>query len=265
MGTPFNSTRKAIAPPDLNNGDVMECDGAGCEVANKNGKFAAKPNVGAEYWDGWGTLRYDYDHELAFVAPFIKNWSQSKDADAFGVAQWYFADTPARKRRTHRWKLQEPTSASLNGSMTDINRFPRLMYYVYKAAWTPFKTAAGVEQPVVALAHHWNRSGTIQVNAFSNCPSVGLLINGVAAGPDQVPNPWNSDPYASLPDNPSQDQLQATTSMPFQTHWNVNWVAGTVVAQCKDELGTVIASDQKTTAGPADSCRVGCRSQRSEA
>src|SRR5262249_15119273 len=153
--------------------------------------------------------------------PFIKDWSQSKDANAFGIAQWYFADTPGENDT-----LVDGTPGanvrSLNASMTDSERFPRLMYYVYKAAWTPFKNAANQAQPVVALAHHWNRSGTVQVNAFSNCPSVRLLINGVQAGQDQVPNPWNSDSYASVPDNPTQDQLQTTTSMPFQVHWTVN-------------------------------------------
>lgn len=233
--------------PDVLNGDILSCDGAGCEAGNKlNPTFADKPFYGAEYWDSVGSQRYAWDYELAFAAPFIDDWRKGRAANAFGMDQWYFADTPGEIDN-----LVDGTVASnvrnLNGSMVDINRFPRLLYSIYKAAWTPFQV-----QPVVALAHHWNRSGDVQVNAFSNCPSVRLLINGVQAGPDQVPNPWNSDPFASVPNNYSQAQLQNTTSMPLQVHWNVTWAPGTVTAECLDTFGSVVATDQRTTAGPAD-------------
>jgi beta-galactosidase len=233
--------------PDPVNGDVMSCDGAGCEAANKlNPTFADKPFYGAEYWDSVGSQRYAWDYELAFAAPFLDDWRQGKAANAFGMAQWYFADTPGEIDNLIDG-TPDVNVRNLNASMTDINRFPRLMYYIYKAAWTPYQL-----QPMVALAHHWNRSGNIRVNAFSNCPSVRLLINGVQAGPDQVPNPWNSDFRASIPNNYTQEQLQNTTSMPFEVHWNVNWAPGTVTAECLDTFGNVQATDQRTTAGPAD-------------
>jgi beta-galactosidase len=49
------------------------------------------------------------------------------------MAQWYFADTPGET------------------SSMDQNRLPKLLYYVYEAAWTPFTI-----KPVVHLAGHWN-------------------------------------------------------------------------------------------------------------
>ena len=70
-------------------------------------------------------------------------------------------------------------------SMVDMNRFPRMLYYIYQANWVPYSI-----KPVVKLAHHWNRSGNVRVNAFSNCPSVRLLVNGQISGPDQIPNSW---------------------------------------------------------------------------
>ncbi len=132
-----------------------------------------------------------------------------------------------------------------------MNRFPRLLYYIYQANWTPYSI-----KPVVHLAHHWNRAYEykqgmpIQENAFSNCPAVRLLINGVAKDPvtgaaleDQTPNPWNVNSHADLTQN--------TTVMPGQVHWMVNWVPGTVTAECLDDNGNVVpeATDSRTTAG----------------
>jgi beta-galactosidase len=109
---------------------------------------------------------------------------------------------------------------------------------------------------VVHLAHHWNRAyeytpGTpIQENAFSNCPSVRLLINGVARDPitgvalaDQIPNPWNINSHADL--------SQGTTVMPGQVHWMVNWAPGTVASECLDIKGNVVpgVTHTVTTAG----------------
>jgi hypothetical protein len=37
--------------------------------------------------------------------------------------------------------------------------------------------------------------------------------------------------------------------MPFQTPWKVNWLAGTVEADCLDQYGNVLAKDTETTAG----------------
>ena len=247
-----------------------ECDGAGCEAAVKQSN-PDNPVFGAEYWDnqtggnGRGTTTgtgantvYSYDYELAFAAPFLRNWSQGKAANAFGMAQWYFADTPGEDslwREFNANGTNQPAMQhlvrSLGFSSVDVNRFPRLIYYIYQANWTPYSV-----RPVVHLAHHWNRAyeytqGTpIQENAFSNCPSVRLLINGVAADPltgaalaDQTPNPWTSDPGSNPPQN--------TTLIPGQVHWMVNWAPGTVTAECIDANGNVVPgiTDSRTTAG----------------
>ncbi|RDS83696.1 coagulation factor 5/8 type domain-containing protein [Dyella monticola] len=235
-------------------GFMDECDGAGCEAGKKQ-QNPNNPAFGAEYWDNMGTGRgLAYDYELAFAAPYLDDWRKGRAANAFGMAQWYFAESPGEVSLWAEYQNQ-PNMVnfvrSLGYSSTDANRFPRLLYYIYQANWIPYTV-----QPVVHLAHHWNRAyeyttGTpIQENAFSNCPSVRLLINGVPNDPvtgtllqDQTPNPWTINSSANLAQN--------TTVMPGQVHWMVNWAPGTVTAECLDANGNPVAgvSDTRTTAG----------------
>jgi beta-galactosidase len=236
-------------------GFMDECDGSGCEAGDKE-QNPNNPAFGAEYWDNMGTGRgLAYDYELAFAAPYLDDWRQGREANAFGMAQWYFAESPGEVSLWAEYQNQ-PNMVnyvrSLGYSSTDANRFPRLLYYIYQANWVPYSI-----QPVVHLAHHWNRayeytSGTpIQENAFSNCPRVRLLINGApkdpltgAILPDQTPNPWNVNSHSDLTQN--------TTVMPGQVHWMVNWAPGTVAAECIDENGNPVpgVTDSRTTAGP---------------
>ena len=245
---PVNTRVAADRTPDPVNGYLLGCTLEGCEVGIKQA-YPNNPAWGSEYW-GNGTARgLAYDYELAFAAPFLDNWRKGRQANAFGMAQWYFADTPGENGlyaeyqkdiNTPQAVIDENSVRGLGASMVDMNRFPKLLYYVYEAAWTPFSI-----KPVVHLAHHWNRayqaSAPIQVNAFSNCPSVKLSINGVQQGAVQTPNGWQSDTSGNL--------TQSTTLIPFQTSWTVNWVAGTVEADCLDAFGNVLASDKQTTAG----------------
>ena len=227
---------QADRTPNPANGTILGCTVEGCEVGVKQAN-PNNPAWGAEYW-GAGTTRQAYDFELAFAAPFVDNWRKGVAANAFGMVQWYFADSPG-ETNTFLEGTQPQDVRSLGSSMVDMNRFPKMLYNVYEAVWTPFQI-----RPVVKLAHHWNRSGNVTVNAFSNCPAVRLLINGAAQGQNQVPNPLTSDASSNL--------TQTTTLIPGQVHWNVAWQAGTVTAQCLDGYGNVVASDAKTTAGPAD-------------
>src|ERR1700744_2346925 len=196
----------------------------------------------------------------------VKNWSQGLRQNVFGMAHWYLADTPGEIPSQvdgpdrPPYGLATGTQPALGAtvgtqpfmmrgnaaSMTDANRFPRLIYWIYQAAWTPFEI-----KPVVHLAYHWNRTGNITVNAFSNCPSVRLQINGQTQGADQIPNPQNMDP--------GNDTGPTTVSLPRQAHWNVSWAAGTLTAQCLDSSSRVVndasgnpVADTQVTAGPAD-------------
>jgi len=242
MWDPINTRIAADRTPDLVNGYLLGCTLEGCEVGVKN-EFPNNPAWGAEYW-GTGTARgLAWNFEIAFVAPFLDNWRQGKAANTMGMAQWYFADTPGETGQYV--EAGNSTTApgnsndvrSLGASSMDQNRLPKLLYYVYEAAWTPFSL-----KPVVRLAGHWNlSSGSVQVNAFSNCPSVELLVNGVQQGAIETPNPWNS--------NDEGNQTETATLIPFQTSWIVPWVSGTVTAECLNASGAVVATDSRTTAG----------------
>src|SRR4029079_4680764 len=103
-----------------------------------------------------------------------------EQANAFGMAQWYFADTPGETglyaeyqqfRGTPQQSAFENSVRSIGSSGVAVNRVPKMLYYAYQAAWTPFSL-----KPVVRLAHHWNRPGTVRENVFINCPSTRLIV-----------------------------------------------------------------------------------------
>jgi fibronectin type 3 domain-containing protein len=239
---PINTRVAADRTPDPMNGFLLGCTLEGCEVGIKN-SYPNNAAWGAEYW-GTGTARgLAWNYELEFVAPFLSNWRQGRAADAMGMAQWYLADTPGETGQYIEAgsSTTAPGNAnavrSLGASSVDQNRFPKLLYYVYEAAWAPFSI-----KPVVRLAGHWNySSGNVQVNAFSNCPSVKLLLNNVQQGSIETPNPWSS--------NDTANETETDTLIPFQTSWIVPWASGTIEAECLNESGTVVATDSRTTAG----------------
>jgi beta-galactosidase len=234
---PINTRAQSDRTPNPANGDILGCSGDGCDIGVKQ-QYPNSPAWGSEYWDN-GVGRAKYDYELAFAAVYLKNWVHSVAIKSFGMAHWYLADTPG--------EIVDQVDGTPNNmvrgngaSMMDFNRLPRLLYYIYEAIWTPFQT-----KPVVKLANTWNRSGTVTVNAFSNCPSVRVLLNGAPIGGDQVPNPTTSDTSADMTEN--------TTLLPGQVHWsNITWAPGTLLAECLDNNGQVAATDQLVTAGPAD-------------
>ncbi len=169
----------------------------------------------------------------------MDNWRRSRNSNAWGVAQWYLAETPGEDAQ-----FLDGTAAqsvrSFGSSMMDFNRIPKLLYYAYQAGWTPYAT-----RPVVALAHHWNRSGVVTVNAFSNCPKVRLSVNGTTVGMDQVPNPLGTTK------NQAADLTEQATDLPMEVTWpNVTWAAGTVRADCVDATGTQFVAGPSISASP---------------
>lgn len=227
--------------PNPDAGLVLGCTLNGCELGVKNA-YPNNPAWGAEYW-GRASARDAYDFQIEDVAEFLDNWQRSRAGNAWGIAQWYLAETVGESANY----LEGLTGAqvrSLGSSMLDFSRIPKLLYYAYQANWVPYST-----KPVVALAHHWNRSGTVTVNAFSNCPKVRLSINGTAQGTDQVPNPMSGTT------NQASDLTEQSTVLPGEVTWqNVTWVSGTERADCVDASGQLVsgAFDQRVTAGAPD-------------
>ncbi len=208
--------------------DLISCSLTGCEAGQKlNSLCTDFPGWGAE---GWGTkgFRYDYDNELLFAGEYLQNWKNDIKANAFGLAHWYLAESPG----------ETGLGRSFGTSIMDFSRIPKFIYYIYRAAWIPYKV-----KPSVAIAHHWNRTGVVRVNVFSNCDSVRLLLNGTSLGVKK-PNP-------ELTDN--DDKTNTSTSLPYQCWWdNVTWAAGTLRAEGLDSAGNTVCFDEKKTAGAAD-------------
>ena len=209
-------------------------------------QYPNNPAWGAEWWSDYGRMaRFEYDYELAFCADYMNDWVKSRAANCFGMAQWYMAETPGEDGISLPFKGQANFTKcrSFECSMMDFNRIPKLLYYGYQACWIPFAT-----KPVVKLGNHWNRSGTVRVYGFSNCPQVKLLLNGTAVG-TKAPNP--------LTGGGGSDHTQATTSLPCQVWWdNVAWASGTLIAQGLDGSGNVVCADTQKTAGNPDHIRL---------
>jgi beta-galactosidase len=212
-----------LAVPEFNAGivSIISCSGTGCEVPFHQINYPNIPSWGAESWSGNSKgFRFNYDGELGIAREYIQNWKNSKIAKCFGLVQWYMAETPG----------EDGIGRSFGTAMMDWNRIPKMMYKIYQACWTNYAV-----KPVVNLAYHWQSSpGT--VNAFSNCPSVRLLINGTPQG--------TKTPF---PDSTNDNSL-----MPRQCQWNVGFQAGTLRAEGLDAAGNVVCFDEKKTAGAPD-------------
>ena len=233
---PINTRAQADRTPNAANGDILSCTLSGCEIGVKR-QYPNNPAWCAEAWNR-SSARFAYDFEIAFAAQYVQNWRASVAASCFGVAQWYLADTPG-EQAAYLEGVAAAGVRSTGTSMMDFNRFPKMLYKIYQACWTPYSI-----RPVISIAHHWNRTGNVRVNVFSNCPSVRLRINGVDQG-TKTPNPATGA-------GGNNDLTQTTTQLPFQCYWDVAWAAGTLKAEGLDAGGAVVCSDQKVTAGNPD-------------
>ncbi|HMD69158.1 MAG TPA: DUF4982 domain-containing protein, partial [Chitinivibrionales bacterium] len=231
-----NTRAQADRTPNPANGDILSCTLSGCEIGVKN-QYPNNPAWCAEAWNR-SSARFAYDYEIAFAAQYVQNWRASRAASCFGVCQWYMADTPG-EQADYLEGVAAAGVRSTGTSMMDFNRFPKMLYKIYQACWTPFSI-----KPVVSIAHHWNRTGTVRVNVFSNCPSVKLSLNGTSLGV-KTPNPWTGS-------GNNNDLTQTTTQLPMQCYWDVAWAADTLLAEGLDSAGNTVCVDQKITAGSAD-------------
>ena len=224
------------APFIAGSGDLHSCTLTGCDAQQK--PFHPDwPWWGAEYW-GRPSSRFGYDFQIAFCAEFLRDWAGGIKNSCFGMVQWYFAETPGE---VQSFLEGGGTARSFGSSMTDFNRIPKFLYYQYGVCWVPYSL-----QPRVAIANHWNRSGTVRVDVWSNCPKVRLSVNSTTIG-EQVPN-GRLGATAGI-----NDVSNTTTQLPYQCVFNnVAWQAGTLKAEGLDSSGNVVCTDQKITAGAPD-------------
>ncbi len=158
-----------------------------------------------------------YDNEAAGFGDTAQN-SYSYDASRAFVAGsfiWSGFDYIGEPTPYSSW----PSKSSYYGAI-DTAGFPKDVYYFYKSRWT---TA-----PMVHILPHWNWSAgtTVTVYVYNNCDSVELFLNNTSQG------------------------SKTMSSSTLRGEWSVAWASGTLRADCKVG-GSVVASDQVTTAGAA--------------
>ena len=224
------------APFEAGTNDLHSCTLTGCDAQQK--PFHPDwPWWGAEYW-GRPSSRFGYDYQVAFCAEFLRDWAAGITNKTFGMAQWYFAETPGE---VQSFLEGGGTARSFGSSMTDFNRIPKFLYYQFGVCWIPYSL-----QPRVAIANHWNRSGTVRVDVWSNCPKVRLSVNSAVIG-TQTPNGQLGAAGGIT------DVTNTTTQLPYQCVFNnVAWQTGTLKAEGLDSIGNTVCTDQKVTAGAAD-------------
>jgi beta-galactosidase len=92
-----------------------------------------------------------------------------------GSAQWIFRDftTPLRPENPIPYVNQK--------GLVDLNNNPKDAYYVYKSYWTKNPSFCYIESHTW-LERNGKRDQKKELNVFSNCPEVELILNGQSQG-----------------------------------------------------------------------------------
>lgn len=128
--------------------------------------------------------------------------------------------------------LGEPTPYDTKNcyfGQADTAGFEKDSFYVFKAAWTDYKT-----EPFVHVYPYWDFSPgqLIDVRVCSNAPRVGLFLNDEKIGESGFDSRWNAD-------------------------WQVAYKPGVLRAEAYDENGNTIAVALRHSFGDAVSLKTG--------
>ena len=202
--------------------------------------FPTVPTWNAESWVT-RDARHHWETEKSYAAMWYTRWrGYETNGKIFAYAHWYLAETqgedcntligvddPQLKAAMQKDLAGQQNQArvvgrSLGCSAMCGNRIPKLIYRIWQnALWIPYE-----QRPGVTLQSHWNLSGTVEVNAWSNCPSVELFLNGKSMG------------------------IQKPNSSTGICRWaSVAWEPGTLRAEGKDAAGKTVCSDQRISSG----------------
>lgn len=194
---------------------------------NRYEKHPDYPSLNAEVygtnWSGnpsWCIARFDYDNEKPFSQYYVQNYLDDISNRACGWIDWMLAETYGEGYTIYLNGMRD--QKSLGSCAMDANRFPKLKYRIYQnALWVPFE-----KRPGVALQSHWNYDGVQNVDAWSNCPQVELLLNGRSMG-------------KVTPD-------AATRRCTWE---GIEWEPGTIEAVGLDSDGNEVCRESVTSAG----------------
>lgn len=150
---------------------------------NRYSKDERAPSLNTEvYGTNWSgnpsycIARFDYDHEKPFSQYYVENYLSDMAGKACGWIDWMLAETYGEGYTIYLNGMRN--QKSLGSCAMDGSRLPKLKYRIYRdALWVPYG-----KRPGVALQSHWNYSGVVDVDAWSNCPYVELRLNGRSLG-----------------------------------------------------------------------------------
>ncbi len=174
-------------------------------------------------WNGdpsFCIARDDYDNEVKFSQYYVENYLDNLDNRACGWIDWMLAETYGEGYTIYLNGRRD--QKSLGSCAMDGSRIPKLKYRIYRdALWNSYD-----RRPGVALQSHWNYSGIVDVNAWSNCPRVELFLNGRSLG-------------SVTPDSRTRRCV-----------WkDVTWEPGTIEAVGLDADGNPVCRESAVTAG----------------
>lgn len=176
----------------------------------------------------------DDDEQCSALGNSSTSWG-AKSAEACIIAE---RDTPFSLGQfiwTGFDYIGEPTPYHTKNSyfgQIDTATFKKDSYYVYKAAWTDYRT-----EPMIHIFPYWdfNKGQTIDVRVCSNAPTIELLFNGVSLGVREI------------------DRLHGTE---LSGWWKLPYEEGELKAFAYDEAGRVIAEDVRRSFGDAKRIRL---------
>ena len=210
---------------------------------NRYEKNAEHPSLNTEVygtnWSGrpsWCIAREDYANEKAFSRFYVQNYLDDLRNKACGWIHWMLGESYGEGYTIYLNGRRN--QKSLGSCAMDGNRFPKLIYRIYEnALWMPYE-----RRPGVTLQSHWNYDGLQEVSAWSNCPQVELLVNGVSQG-TVTPHP---------------DTRECV--------WrDILWTPGTVVAIGRDAQGREVCRDEIVSSGEPHHLEVSIEPQGSKA
>lgn len=221
-----------IAPRLVSNRDGFpehwdKADPIVISYTNRYEKHPDYPSLNAEVygtnWSGnpsWCIARFDYDNEKLFSQYYVQNYIDDVNNRACGWIDWMLAETYGEGYTIYLNGMRN--QKSLGSCAMDANRFPKLKYRIYQnALWVPFE-----KKPGVALQSHWNYEGVQEVDAWSNCPQVELLLNGRSMG------------------------VVAPDAVTRRCTWkDITWEPGTIEAVGLDAAGNPVCRESVTSAG----------------
>lgn len=171
----------------------------------------------------------DDDEQCSSLGNTTSSWGArnteyciTKDRDAtFSAGQFIWTGTDY---------IGEPTPYFTKNSyfgQVDTAGFKKDTFYIYQAEWTDYK-----KSPMVHLFPYWDfsKGQMIDIRVCSNAPKVELFFNENSLGTYDIDHKYGTK---------------------LCGHWQLPFEEGTLKAVAYDELGTIIATDTRTSFGDA--------------